>query len=259
MNLPTSLSDSTPPCDGRKHWFAKDAAFCGCGLMRSAPLSPSGAVPPTKSATDAEPANGYGIRKCRGHWHVCHYANGEESEDLAIPGDPFNSRDDALDAADKLNRNESLPPLLSRAASEERIAAIETRVKAATPEPMAKIRELILANGIAHDDDCAADRRHFPCICAAGLLREILAIASPIGTEEMTSTADASGANYAVICTCPNNGHNNLCPLSSARDAIEKLPRYTNGSDWSGHFIEIASGPMIERSAVLSALSPTTP
>ena len=47
--------------------------------------------------TRTVPLTGYGIRKCRGHWHVAHFENGVGSVfDLAIEGDPFNSAEAAL-------------------------------------------------------------------------------------------------------------------------------------------------------------------
>ncbi len=51
-------------------------------------------------ATASHPEEGYGVRRCRGHWHVVDFASGEE---IATPGDPFSDVSDALDAADALN------------------------------------------------------------------------------------------------------------------------------------------------------------
>jgi hypothetical protein len=50
----------------------------------------------------------YGVRECRGHWHV---TGGDE--DLWIPGDPFSNEATARDCADLLNAGGSLddPPL----------------------------------------------------------------------------------------------------------------------------------------------------
>lgn len=53
------------------------------------------------SITDTAHVTGYGVRSCRDHWHVTH-----NDEDMAIPGDPFPDIQSALDAADKLNREE---------------------------------------------------------------------------------------------------------------------------------------------------------
>lgn len=51
-------------------------------------------------ATESTPLTGYGVRKCRGHWHLVNHPSGE---DIAVEGDPFPSLALALNAADRLN------------------------------------------------------------------------------------------------------------------------------------------------------------
>lgn len=66
----------------------------------------SGAASPAETAprsniTEPDPLLTYAVRKCRDHWHVT--AGGE---DLDVAGDPFRTADEALDAANALNRGE---------------------------------------------------------------------------------------------------------------------------------------------------------
>lgn len=102
-------------------------------------------VPPAteKNATDPEPIIGYGIRECRGHWHVTH-----GGEDIMIgERDGFVDRDDALTVADNLNRSGPFPPSVPPARG--------------GAEP----RECVVGEPWGCDADCLADVQGWPAPC----------------------------------------------------------------------------------------------
>lgn len=49
-----------------------------------------------------DPKPEYFVRACRGHFHVVGGTPENEGEDIALPGDPFKTREDALAAMDAM-------------------------------------------------------------------------------------------------------------------------------------------------------------
>lgn len=90
-------------------WYCPD---CGTNHANTTAACPRFGITTTDAApadriTDSAPFTGYGIRKCRGHWHVALFEAGVEGEDILVPGDPFKTAEAALAAADALNRGDS--------------------------------------------------------------------------------------------------------------------------------------------------------
>jgi hypothetical protein len=57
----------------------------------------------TNRVTDTPPLYGYGVRKCRGHWHVISLPS---DEDIAVDGDPFATQEEALEAAERARKGD---------------------------------------------------------------------------------------------------------------------------------------------------------
>jgi hypothetical protein len=95
----------------------------------------------TWNATDSAAVIGYGVRKCRGHWHVT-----QAGEDLIVPGDPFATINEAIDAANRLEA-ESVETLEPDYPEDEGISNEEAARIAEAPLRLAELESRVRAQG----------------------------------------------------------------------------------------------------------------
>lgn len=179
----------------------------------------------------------------RGHWHVAHFANGEEGEDISIPGDPFKTAEAALAAADALNRGEILtvpqPPSPSPDPTQRLIAEARALDAAATKGPW----KIFLSHGKHHilfatkrvtaidvDQDLAMEDATF-IARARTLIPEL--VAALAGEQKRADNwhavvrdicAEWSESNGAVCdAKCDSYGHTGTCMATNIAEYLKSL------------------------------------